>query len=87
MRRRAIWSAPSGQESDASRVFARANGLDVVESVDFWTEAALFSAAGLPALVLGPGHIEQAHVTDEWVSLDQLERACDAYRAVVKSDG
>jgi acetylornithine deacetylase len=76
-----------GQENESSRVFAQANGLDVVESVDFWTEAALFSAAGLPALVLGPGHIEQAHVTDEWVSLDQLERACDAYRAVVKSDG
>jgi len=79
---------PAGErDNEASREFARANGLDPVESVDFWTEAALFSAAGLPSLVLGPGHIEQAHVTDEWVSLDQLERACDGYRAVVKSDG
>jgi acetylornithine deacetylase len=76
-----------GRDNEASRAFARANGLDVVESVDFWTEAALFAAAGVPALVLGPGHIEQAHVTDEWVSLDQLERAFESYRAVVKSDG
>ena len=79
---------PAGERgNEASRDFALANGLDPVESVDFWTEAALFSAAGLPSLVLGPGHIEQAHVADEWVSLDQLERACDGYRAVVKSDG
>jgi acetylornithine deacetylase len=46
----------------------------------------LFSAAGIPALVLGPGHIEQAHVVDEWVSLAQLEAALDAYGKVVRSD-
>ena len=77
----------TGRDNEESRVFARANGLDLGETVDFWTEAALFSAVGLPALVLGPGHIEQAHVADEWVSLDQLERAWARYRAVVKTDG
>jgi hypothetical protein len=38
--------------------------------VDFWTEAALFAAgdgAGLPAVVLGPGDIAQAHAADEFV--------------------
>jgi acetylornithine deacetylase len=53
------------------------------DGLDFWTEASLFSEAGTPALVLGPGHIEQAHVVDEWVALEQLERAVGIYRNLV----
>jgi acetylornithine deacetylase len=45
----------------------------------FWTEAALFSAAGIDAVVFGPGHIEQAHAADEYVELSQLEMARDAF--------
>ena len=76
-----------GQDNAAAGEFARGHGLDVRRPVDFWTEAALFSAAGLPAVVLGPGNIEQAHVTDEWVAVDQLEQAGKAYRTVVTGDG
>lgn len=48
-------------------------GLPIGDAVDFWTEASLFSQAGLPAIVYGPGHIAQAHAADEWVALEQLE--------------
>ena len=54
--------------------------------MDFWTEASLFSAAGLPALVLGPGNIAQAHLTDEWVALSQLQRAYELYGQLVNAD-
>ena len=47
--------------------------------VDFWTEAALFSEAGYPALVYGPGDIAQAHAPDEWVAREQLGQAVEAY--------
>jgi acetylornithine deacetylase len=47
--------------------------LPIGNAVDFWTEASLFSDAGLTALVYGPGDIAQAHTADEWVSLDQLQ--------------
>jgi acetylornithine deacetylase len=40
--------------------------------VAFGTEAGLFQKAGIPAVVCGPGSIEQAHQADEYVSLDQL---------------
>jgi acetylornithine deacetylase len=45
----------------------------------FWTEAALFSKAGIDAVVFGPGRIEQAHAADEFVTLDELETACDTF--------
>ena len=92
--RRAEWKVPfsgpplpsGGRTPDAARRFAESLGLDLTESVDFWTEASLFSAAGMDAIVLGPGHIEQAHTVDEWVALDQLETAAVQYRKVVERD-
>ena len=35
--------------------------------------------AGIPALLLGPGDPAAAHVTDEWLELDQLRDAVRAY--------
>ncbi|WP_202844871.1 acetylornithine deacetylase [Luteimonas saliphila] len=58
----------------AARDLADELGLPVGNAVDFWTEASLFSRAGLNALVFGPGDIAQAHTADEWVSLEQLQR-------------
>ncbi len=43
--------------------------------VSYGTEAGLFQHAGMPAVVCGPGSIEQAHKADEYVSLEQL-RLC-----------
>ena len=47
-------------------------------AVDFWTEASLFSRAGLTAIVYGPGDIAQAHAADEWVALEQLQRYAES---------
>jgi len=58
-------------------------GIESGPDVDFWTEAALFSAAGLPAIVLGPGDIAQAHASDEFVAIDQLEKCAGAYMRIV----
>ncbi len=58
-------------------------GIEAGESVDFWTEAALFAAHGLPTLVLGPGSIAQAHSADEFVEVGQLERCARAYESIV----
>jgi acetylornithine deacetylase len=58
-------------------------GLPVGEPVDFWTEAALFSEAGLDAIVFGPGDIAQAHTAGEWVSLADLAAALAAYERIL----
>ena len=63
-----------GERQLAARDLADEFGLPIGNAVDFWTEASLFSAAGLTAFVYGPGDIAQAHTADEWVALDQLER-------------
>jgi acetylornithine deacetylase/succinyl-diaminopimelate desuccinylase-like protein len=42
--------------------------------VDFFCDAAILSAGGIPSVVFGPGDIAQAHTADEWISLAELER-------------
>jgi acetylornithine deacetylase len=54
----------------------------------FWTEAALLGAAGIDAVVFGPGLIEQAHAADEYVELAQLESATRTFvRVLSQGDG
>jgi acetylornithine deacetylase len=47
-------------------------------AVSFATEAGHFQAAGLPAVICGPGSIDQAHKPDEFVDESQLA-ACLAF--------
>jgi acetylornithine deacetylase len=49
----------------------------------FWTEAALLGAAGIDAVVFGPGRIEQAHAADEYVERAQLESATRTFVRVL----
>ena len=77
----------SGQNEASARSFCERRGLPIGDPVDFWTEASVFSAGGFPALVLGPGDIEQAHVSDEWVAVEQLEQAYSLYASVVSGNG
>lgn len=72
---------PAASQADP---FARAIGLPLGSPVDFWTEAALFSAAGHDAVIVyGPGDIAQAHTAGEHVSLAHLAEATATYRRLL----
>jgi len=45
--------------------------------VSFGTEAGIYQAAGIPAIVCGPGSIEMAHRPDEYIEISQLEACLD----------
>lgn len=51
--------------------------------VPYGTDASEFGAAAIPAVVLGPGDIAQAHAADEWVATDQLAQAVTVYRELL----
>ena len=56
------------------REFLRCAGQSKPAGVDFFSDAGVLAAAGIPSVVFGPGDIAQAHTVDEWVALNQLER-------------
>jgi acetylornithine deacetylase len=47
--------------------------------VPYGTDAPHFAAAGCPSVVFGPGSIAQAHTVDEWLEIEQLEKAAEVY--------
>ena len=46
-----------------------------VQGMTAWTDAALLNAAGIPAICFGPGDIGLAHAAEEYVMIEEIERA------------
>ena len=67
------------------RHFLRSVGQSRSVGVDFFCDAAVLSAGGIPSVVFGPGDIAQAHTADEWISLAALERGKDLLLNFMKS--
>lgn len=65
-------------ESPAVAFVREVSGGNAVETVAYGTEAGLFQRAGIPAVVCGPGSIEQAHKADEFLALSELS-ACEVF--------
>jgi acetylornithine deacetylase len=55
--------------------------------VPYGTDAGPLGAAGMACLVFGPGDIAQAHTRDEWIDLDQLRLAANAYYQIARALG
>jgi acetylornithine deacetylase len=56
-------------------------------TVPFVTEGGLFQQAGIPAVICGPGSLEQAHQPDEWVAVKEMNRCGDFLARLVASLG
>jgi acetylornithine deacetylase/succinyl-diaminopimelate desuccinylase-like protein len=67
------------------RQFLRSAGQARPAGVDFFCDAAVLSAGGIPSVVFGPGDIAQAHTADEWISLASLERGKNLLLNFLKS--
>ncbi len=70
-----------GSEAEA---LARAlTGDNDTQAVAYAAEAGLFQRAGLPAVICGPGSIEQAHQPDEWIQIAQVEEGAAFMRRLI----
>ena len=55
-----------------------------VIGVPYWADSAIFSAAGIPTVIFGPGG-DGAHAAVEWVDLAQLDRCVQALDQIIGS--
>lgn len=55
-----------------------------IEGLSCWTDAAILTAAGIPAVCFGPGDIALAHAREEFVNVAEIEDATDTLRLVVR---
>jgi acetylornithine deacetylase len=54
-----------------------------IAGVQFWTDAALLSAAGIPSVLLGPSG-RGAHADEEWVDLASVRKCSELYLATAR---
>ncbi|HEX9047656.1 MAG TPA: M20/M25/M40 family metallo-hydrolase, partial [Verrucomicrobiae bacterium] len=67
------------------RQFFRSARQTRLAGVDYFCDAAVLAAGGIPSVVFGPGNIAQAHTADEWISLASLERGKNLLLSFLKS--
>jgi acetylornithine deacetylase len=65
-------------DSPAIALARELTGANAVETAAYGTEAGHFARAGIPAVICGPGSIEQAHKPDEFCALSELD-ACEKF--------
>lgn len=75
------------EDSPAIALALEISGANRAEAVAYGTEGGHFQNAGIPAVICGPGSIEQAHKTDEFVALAEIA-ACESFlRKVIAKAG
>ena len=80
-----VWQA-SALNTDPSHPLIQLlvkNGSRLV-GAPWFCDAAVFAAAGIPAVAAGPGFIAQAHTNDEWISVTDLELGVGFYSAFLE---
>lgn len=65
-------------ESEVVALAQELAGMHDFGKVSFGTEASQFQDAGIPAVVCGPGSIDQAHKPNEFVTLEQVAK-CEVF--------
>jgi acetylornithine deacetylase len=76
-----VYRAPSDVAVDAPLMIALLDATGAVgtrapiEGASYWADAALFNAAGMPAVCYGPGDIALAHGAIEWIPVDEIVHA------------
>jgi acetylornithine deacetylase len=56
-----------------------------IAGMSAWTDAALLNAAGIPAICFGPGDMALAHAAEEYIEVEEIERATDVLAAFARS--
>ncbi len=64
--------------SPAERLARYLTGANTAHTAAYVAEASQFQANGIPAVLCGPGNIDQAHQANEWIAMDQLDQ-CTAF--------
>jgi len=61
-------------DAEVTQLAKQLTGRNSHSKVAYGTEGGLFSAAGIPTIVCGPGNIDQAHKADEFIRINELEK-------------
>lgn len=73
------------RDSPAERFMRSLTGDNAVRVAAFATEAGQFQRAGFPAVICGPGSVEQAHQPNEFVAVSEMEKGLSVFRRFLET--
>ena len=74
------------QRDSAAETFMRAlTGDNQIRVAAFATEAGQFQKAGFPAVICGPGSVEQAHQPNEFLAVSEMQRGLQVFERFLKT--
>lgn len=76
---------PPPADPSLARLLSDLSGRAILPSVSYGTEAGLFHAAAIPAVICGPGSITRAHRADEFITRTELGDCLSLLRAAIQS--
>ena len=57
---------------------------DTLRGVAYGSDAGRLQEVGVPSILYGPGSIDQAHTSDEYIEIDQVEKAHEFYYVMLR---
>ncbi len=75
-----------GLAARAERIVAGVLGDARTTCVRYSSDASKFASIGIPAVLLGPGDVAQAHAADEWIELRQVRAAAEIYYRLITEE-
>jgi acetylornithine deacetylase len=73
------------RDSSAERFMRALTGDNAVRVAAYATEAGQFQRAGFPAVICGPGSVEQAHQPNEFVAISEIEKGLAVFRRFIET--
>lgn len=71
------------EEASITRLVRVVTGIKERLKVSYTTEAGAFQSAQIPTIICGPGNIEQAHIANEFITIEQLNTCENVLRNVI----
>jgi succinyl-diaminopimelate desuccinylase len=68
---------------DFVRSFSSIVGANKTKAVGFTTDGPYFASLGVPVVVFGPGKPELCHKPDEYIYIDDLDKAIQYYKNII----
>lgn len=80
---RDVWPMETDINCDFVRDFCSAVGTNETKAVGFATDGPYFAELGAPVVIFGPGKPQLAHKLDEYIDIDDVEKAVGYYKDII----
>lgn len=82
---RSVPAMESDDDSEFIKQFCKTTGIEKTNAVGYATDASFMTDLKTPITIFGPGHASQCHKPNEYIEIEELEKAKQHYKKIIKT--